>query len=209
MATSRTTGGPRGRTVLTYLESRKNLAGSACGVAGLALTLAGVAGAYWPLVVAGLYGAGALIAPPERTAPPPFDPREELGVLREDFGRLRGYVDGVELPPGPAEALAELLELYGALLEPGWVADVLAADPEAVHAVSRAVRQDVPESVDAYHRTRWWSRMAPGGESPERHLERQLGLLRDEAQRVTAGLHEVEARRQQTHTTYLEERGRS
>ncbi|QES56356.1 hypothetical protein DEJ51_21055 [Streptomyces venezuelae] len=203
MATSRA-----GR-VLEYLESKKNLAGSACGVAGLGLTLAGVAGAYWPLVVGGLYGAGALIAPPERTAPPPFDPREELGVLREDFGRLREYVAGVELPTGAAEALAALLELYGALLEPGWVADVLVTDPEAVHAVSRAVRQDVPESVDAYNRTRWWSRMTPGGESPERHLERQLGLLREEAQRVTAGLHEVEARRQQTHTTYLEERGRS
>ncbi|MFD9478083.1 MULTISPECIES: hypothetical protein [Streptomyces] len=203
MATSRTARG------LKYLESKKNLAGSACGVAGLALTLAGVAGAYWPVVVAGLYGAGALIAPPERTAPPPFDPREELGVLREDFGRLREYAAGVELPSGAGEALAELLELYGALLEPGWVADVLVTDPEAVHAVSRAVRQDVPESVDAYNRTRWWSRMTPGGESPERHLERQLALLREEAQRVTAGLHEVEARRQQTHTAYLEERGRS
>ncbi|MER6257316.1 hypothetical protein ABT224_38950 [Streptomyces sp. NPDC001584] len=203
MATSRTARG------LKYLESKKNLAGSACGVAGLALTLAGVAGAYWPVVVAGLYGAGALIAPPERTAPPPFDPREELGVLREDFGRMRKYVAGVELPSGAGEALAELLELYGALLEPGWVADVLVTDPEAVHAVSRAVRQDVPESVDAYNRTRWWSRMTPGGESPERHLDRQLGLLREEAQRVTAGLHEVEARRQQTHTAYLEERGRS
>ncbi|MFJ6483262.1 MULTISPECIES: hypothetical protein [unclassified Streptomyces] len=203
MATSRATG------VLTYLESKKNLAGSACGLAGVALTLAGAAGAYWPVVVAGLYGAGALIAPPERTAPPPFDPREELGVLGEDLGRLRVYVDGVELPPGAKETLAELLELYGALLEPGWVADVLAGEPEAVHAVSRAVRQDVPESVDAYNRTRWWSRMAPGGESPEQHLERQLGLLREEAQRVTAGLHEVEARRQQTHTAYLEERGRS
>ncbi len=203
MATSRASG------VLKYLESKKNLAGSACGLAGLALTLAGVAGAYWPVVVAGLYGAGALIAPPERTAPPPFDPREELGVLREDLGRLRAYVSEVELPSGAEETLAELLELYGALLEPGWVADVLVTEPEAVHAVSRAVRQDVPESVDAYNRTRWWSRMTPGGESPERHLERQLGLLREEAQRVTAGLHEVEARRQQTHTAYLEERGRS
>ncbi|WP_327737072.1 hypothetical protein OG749_28580 [Streptomyces nojiriensis] len=203
MATSRATG------VLTYLESKKNLAGSACGVAGLALTLAGVAGAYWPVVVAGLYGAGALIAPPERTAPPPFDPREELGVLCEDLGRLREYVDGVELPSGAQEGLAGLLELYGALLEPGWVADVLVTDPEAVHAVSRAVRQDVPESVDAYNRTRWWSRMTPGGESPERHLERQLGLLREEAERVTADLRETEARRQQTHTAYLEERGRS
>ncbi|WCD88333.1 hypothetical protein KPP03845_104739 [Streptomyces xanthophaeus] len=199
----------RAARALGYLESRKNLAGSACGVAGVGLALAGVAGAYWPLVVGGLYGAGALIAPPERAAPPPFDPREELGVLREDFARLRDYLAEVELPSAAGDTLEGLLGLYGALLEPGWVADVLATEPEAVHALSRAVRQDVPECVDAYNRTRWWNRMAPGGESPDRHLERQLGVLYEEAQRVTAGLHEVEARRQQTHTTYLEERGRS
>ncbi|GHI87737.1 hypothetical protein ACWGF3_24615 [Streptomyces xanthophaeus] len=199
----------RAARALGYLESRKNLAGSACGVAGVGLALAGVAGAYWPLVVGGLYGAGALIAPPERAAPPPFDPREELGVLREDFARLRDYLAEVELPSAAGGTLEGLLGLYGALLEPGWVADVLATEPEAVHALSRAVRQDVPECVDAYNRTRWWNRMAPGGESPDRHLERQLGVLYEEAQRVTAGLHEVEARRQQTHTTYLEERGRS
>ncbi|MGW7114791.1 hypothetical protein, partial [Streptomyces xanthophaeus] len=194
----------RAARALGYLESRKNLAGSACGVAGVGLALAGVAGAYWPLVVGGLYGAGALIAPPERAAPPPFDPREELGVLREDFARLRDYLAEVELPSAAGDTLEGLLGLYGALLEPGWVADVLATEPEAVHALSRGVRQDVPECVDAYNRIRWWNRMAPGGESPDRHLERQLGVLYEEAQRVTAGLHEVEARRQQTHTTYLE-----
>ncbi|MFD3700663.1 hypothetical protein ACFWUZ_31805 [Streptomyces sp. NPDC058646] len=203
MATSRA-----GR-ILGRLESGKNLAGSACGVAGVGLALAGVGGAYWPVVVAGLYAAGALIAPPERVPPPPFDPREELGVLREDFARLREYLTEVELPAGAGAGLAGLLESYGALLEPGWVADVLATEPEAVHAVSRGVRQDVPECVDAYQRTRWWNRMAPGGESPEQHLERQLVVLREEADSVTAGLHEVEARRQQTHTAYLEERGRS
>lgn len=207
MATSRARAAGR---VLGYLESKKNLTGSACGVAGLALTVAGVAGAYWPVVVAGLYGAGALIAPPERVAPPRYpDPAEQLGVVREDFARLRAYVAEVDLPPAAAGRLAELLEFYEALLAPGWVAEVLAADPESVHTVTRAVRQDVPECVDTYHRTRWWARLAPGGESPERQLERQLAALFGEAERVTAALREAEDRRQQTHTTYLEERGRS
>ncbi|MGW6843173.1 hypothetical protein [Streptomyces sp. NPDC054958] len=199
----------RARRLLGYLESRKNLAGSACGLVGLGLTLAGVAGAYWPLVVAGLYGAGALIAPPERVAPPPFDPSEEVGALRADFARLGEYLGEVELPATTQDRWAGLLELYGALLEPGWVAEVLAGEPEAVHALSRAIRRDVPECVDTYDRTRWWSRLTPGGESPERHLERQLDLLYAEAERVTADLREAEVRRQQTHTAYLEERGRS
>ena len=66
-------------TFLRYLESRKNLAGCACGIAGLVLTFTGLAGVYWPVVVAGLYGAGALIAPPERPPLPDFpDPSAQL-----------------------------------------------------------------------------------------------------------------------------------
>ncbi|MFF5446180.1 hypothetical protein [Streptomyces sp. NPDC012888] len=197
------------RAALAYLESRKNLAGMVGGLAGVGLALGGLAGAFWPVVVAGLYAAGALIAPPERTPPPEFDPSEQLGAVREDFARLREYLAEVELPPAAGGKLAELMELYARLLDPGWVADVLAGEPESVHVLSRAVRSDVPESVDTYNRARWWSRLQPGAVPPERHLERQLGLLFDEAERLTAGLQDREARRQQTHTTYLEERGRS
>ncbi|MFE2315104.1 hypothetical protein ACFXC8_18385 [Streptomyces sp. NPDC059441] len=195
---------------LRYLESRKNLTGSACGLVGLALTFAGVAGPYWPVVVAGLYGAGALIAPPERPPLPDFpDASAQLEQLRVDFGRLREYLDGVDLPPAAAGRLTELTELLTALLDPGWVAEVLAQDPEGVHALSRAVRQDIPEAVDTFVRTRWWTRLTPGTEPPERHLERQLTLLQEEADRLAVALREVEARRQESHTRYLEDRGRS
>ncbi|MFC9285855.1 hypothetical protein [Streptomyces sp. NPDC057052] len=200
MATSRFVG---------YLESRKNIAGSGCGLAGLVLTFTGVAGPYWPVVVVGLYGAGALIAPPERPAPPDFpDPSAQLDEVRGDFRRLRAYLADVELPPAAAGRLTELTELLAALLDPGWVTEILAQDPEAVHALSRAVRQDVPEAVDTFVRTRWWTRLAPGQEPPERHLERQLALLHEEAERLAAGLRETEARRQESHTRYLEDRSK-
>ncbi|MEU6087746.1 hypothetical protein ABZ865_13180 [Streptomyces sp. NPDC047085] len=193
--------------VLGYLESRKNLAGGACGLLGLVLTFTGVAGPYWPVVVAGLYGAGALIAPPERPALPDFpSPSAQLDAVRADFEKLGGYLADVDLPPALAARLTELTELLAALLEPGWVAEALAQDPEGVHTVSRAVRQDVPEAVDAFVRTRWWTRMAPGTEPPERHLERQLGLLREEAERLASALRDTEARRQESHTRYLEDR---
>ncbi|MHB9853291.1 hypothetical protein ACSYGO_29175 [Streptomyces krungchingensis] len=201
MATSR---------LVRHLESRKNLAGSACGLLGLALTFTGLAGPYWPFVVAGLYGAGALIAPPERPALPDFpDPSAQLEELRGDFEKLRAYLDGVELPPAAAGRLTELTELLAALLDPGWVAEVLAQDPEGVHMLSRAVRQDIPEAVDTFVRTRWWTRLAPGTEPPERHLERQLTLLHEESDRLATTLREVEARRQESHTRYLEDRGRA
>ncbi|MFF5702282.1 hypothetical protein ACFY7H_07245 [Streptomyces sp. NPDC012794] len=111
----------------------------------------------------------------------------------------------MELPAAVEGKPGELLDLYAALLGPGWVAQVPAAEPEAVHALARAVRTDVPECVDTYHRTRWWTRLTPGGEGPER----QLSVLSQEAQRLTADLQDREVRRQQTHTAYLEERGRS
>ncbi|WP_330284929.1 hypothetical protein [Streptomyces sp. NBC_00588] len=193
-----------------YLESRKNIAGSACGLAGLVLTFTGAAGPYWPVVVAGLYGAGALIAPPERPPLPDFpDPSAQLDAVRADFEKLENYLAEVDLPPASAGRLTELTDLLAALLAPGWVAEVLAQDPEGVHTLSRAVRQDIPEAVDSFVRTRWWTRMAPGSEPPERHLERQLTLLQEEAERLATALRETEARRQESHTRYLEDRGRA
>jgi hypothetical protein len=199
---------PAASRAVAYLESRKNIAGSACGLVGLVLTFTGLAGPYWPVAVAGLYGAGALIAPPERPALPDFpDPSAQLDELRADFDKLRGYLTDVELSVTTAARLRELTELLVALLDRGWVAEVLAHDPESVHVLSRIVRRDLPEAVDSFVRTRWWTRMAPGTESPELHLERQLGLLKKDAERLAAGLREVEARRQESHTRYLEDRG--
>ncbi|MGX1367774.1 hypothetical protein RKD19_003133 [Streptomyces canus] len=190
-----------------YLESRKNLAGSACGLAGLALTFAGVAGPYWPVVVAGLYGAGALIAPPERVAPPDFPaPSAQLDEVRADFEKLRAFLTDIELSVTAAARLRELTELLSALLDRTWSAQLLAHDPEGVHALSRIVRRDLPEAVDSFARTRWWTRMTPGTQSPELHLEQQLGLMRKDAEHLAASLRDSEARRQETHTRYLEER---
>ncbi|MCX4983135.1 hypothetical protein [Streptomyces sp. NBC_00572] len=190
--------------LLRYAESRKNLTGSLCGLAGVGIALTGAAGALWPLVVAGLYAAGALIAPPERPATPEFaDSGDRLDGVRTDFATLREYLAEVELPSAAQGLLAELDSLVEALLEPGWV-----TDPEHLHVLARAVRQDVPEAVDTFVRTRWWSRVTPGTEPPERHLERQLSALREEMTAIATALQQAEALRQEIHTRYLEDRGR-
>ncbi|MFF5830453.1 hypothetical protein ACFY8H_20585 [Streptomyces bacillaris] len=220
MATSRptkaTAGSRAGRAdradradrALAYLESAKNLTGSACALGGLALTFTGLAGAYWPVVVAGLYGAGALIAPPTRPPAPRFpDPTSRLDGLRKDFTTLREYLTQVDLPPAATERLDWLRELLDGLLTPGWVSEALAQDPEGIHVLARAVHRDLPESVDTYVRTRWWTRIAPGRQDPEEQLMRQLALLHGEVEELVAGLREAEEIRQQTHTRYLEDRG--
>ncbi|MFH8625060.1 hypothetical protein ACH4A8_24835 [Streptomyces vietnamensis] len=190
--------------LLRYAESRKNLTGSALGLVGVGITLTGAAGGLWPLVVGGLYAAGALIAPPERPATPRFpDAGEQLDALRVDFATLLDYLVEVELPPATREKLSALDTLIEALLEPGWV-----SDPDHLHVLARAVRQDIPEAVDTFVRTRWWSRFTPGAEPPESHLERQLAALHEEATAIAAALRDAEAIRQETHTRYVEERGR-
>ncbi|MEV7370940.1 hypothetical protein AB0O51_08650 [Streptomyces sp. NPDC090301] len=187
---------------LRYVGSRKSLLGSVCGLAGVGIALTGAAGALWPLVVGGLYAAGALIAPPDRPAAPEFaEEADRLGGLRADFARLRAYLADAELPDAARERLTALDRLVEALLAPGWV-----TDPEHLHVLARAVRQDVPEAVDAFVRTRWWSRFTPGAEQPEHHLERQLAALHEEAKAIAAALQEAEAVRQQIHTRYVEGR---
>ncbi|MER5962966.1 prefoldin domain-containing protein [Streptomyces sp. NPDC002057] len=189
--------------LLGYAGSRKNLTGCVCGLAGVGVTLTGAAGGLWPLVVAGLYAAGALIAPPERPDTPEFPGAgEQLDALRADFATLRAYLAEVELPPAAREALDRLDTLVEALLEPGWV-----SDPEHLHVLARAVRQDVPEAVDTFVRTRWWSRFTSGAEDPESHLGRQLAALHEEAAAIATALREAEAIRQRIHTRYVEERG--
>ncbi|MFF3758534.1 hypothetical protein [Streptomyces sp. NPDC002185] len=188
--------------LLRWAESRKNLTGSACGLAGVGIALTGAAGGLWPLVVAGLYAAGALIAPPERPGTPRFPSADErLGALRADFATLRGYLAEADLPPDARDRLTAFETLVEALLEPGWV-----SEPGHLHALARAVRQDVPEAVDLYVRTRWWSRLTPGAEAPEDHLGRQLAALHGEMTAIAAALRDAEAIRQEVHTRYVEDR---
>jgi hypothetical protein len=198
---------PAGR-VVGYLGSAKNITGSVSGLVGVGLGAAGLAGPYWPGIVVVLYAAGALIAPPKRPDTPEFtaEPTDELGALRTDLASLRDYLGAVELPETAAEGVSGLLEVFGSLLEPGRGAESLHADPEAMHIVSRAIRNDVPDCVDAFVRTRWWARLQSGTESPEGHLERQLAVLRQETDEMVAGLEDAERRHQESISHYLEDR---
>ncbi|MFJ9610858.1 hypothetical protein ACIRS1_31405 [Kitasatospora sp. NPDC101176] len=63
------------RRALAYLESTRNLVGCGAGAVGLGLHFAGLGGVWWPGVVAGLYGAGALLTPgARRVVVPPVPP---------------------------------------------------------------------------------------------------------------------------------------
>ncbi|MFI6447010.1 hypothetical protein [Kitasatospora sp. NPDC050543] len=129
--------------VLGYLESGRNLAGCVGGAVGLVLHFTGVAGSWWPGVVAGLYGVGALLVPgpgaggaggaglPVAGAPVSAEPvgaepvtgapvaarpvggEPAGGELRAGLEELTRYLEGLALPG--AAGVAELLERVAGL----------------------------------------------------------------------------------------------
>ncbi|WP_371516583.1 hypothetical protein [Kitasatospora sp. NBC_01300] len=172
-----------GRRVLRYLESARNLVGCGGGAVGLGLHFAGLGGAWWPAVVAGLYGAGALLTPGPRTEPPvvlpvvlPGDPLllpptpgprpepEPEPAPRPDpeLAALADYLATVPLPDsaGVAGLLAALRSA-----EPGPV-------PEGI------VRHRLPVAVAGYLRALTWRPWAgPDAPDPEAELGREVRLL--------------------------------
>ncbi|MFD5825927.1 hypothetical protein [Lentzea sp. NPDC060358] len=185
--------------VLRHLGSWKNLAGCTGGLIGLALHFTGLAGSYWVAVVAGLYGVGALAAPPERitlvTAP-----EEEAGELRRELDALVARVRALRVPDEAVPRLDEIAEvLRGVLDRPR----ELRADPDALHAVTRLVGTDLPLSVQTYLNLPWWYAATRGSGA---ELVRQLDLLHADAVRAAERFHSADARRQADHTRYLEDR---
>jgi len=179
---------PSGR-VVRYLTSRKHLAGTAGGVVGVGLALAGLGGPLWPIIVAGLYGAGALAAP---TDPPAIDVVKQLlasaateaTALRADLAqigdRVRCSVADGQLPATALERFEGIEhQLVDMLAHPNAL-----ADPDVLHVLSTTIRKDLDRSV-AHHLalpTRLRDRPLPGGDrnrSPADELLHQLQLLDD------------------------------
>lgn len=168
-----------------YLVSNRNLVGCALGLVGLGLHAAGVAGRYWPLVVAGLYLVGAVLTPGRTVRLVGTGPDD----LKAAFARLVRLARKEKVPTLVLVRLRRIAVLVdGLLARPA----ELAAEPDAWLAVDRAVRTDLPASFEAYlNLPRWYAgrRMLPGtGRGAEQELVEQLRsverVLRATADRV-------------------------
>lgn len=168
-----------------YFVSRKHLAGTAGGLAGVALSLSGVAGPLWPVVVVALYAAAALAAPSDR---PPGDyvrqllasSAEEAAALVEELDRIRRCVRDAEaeLPAGVPDRVDEIeRKLAGMLAHPN-----VLADPDVLHVMSTTIRKDLDRIVATYLALPSHLRDRPipsGDRTPADELARQLCLLDD------------------------------
>ena len=93
-----------------YLYSPRNIAGCVLAFGGLGLLLAGVIGTGWPLIVAGLYAAGALAWPARAPAPPPPAPE---AVPEVPIDALVAHLDGLLASASTRLPDAAVLSLQG------------------------------------------------------------------------------------------------
>ena len=193
-----------GERVVRYLGSTKNIVGSAFALVGLVLFFTGVIGGIWPLVVAALYAAGALIAP----ATPP-----------------RTLLGGVFDPSGVRRSLADLQrEIHGRI--PKDLEARVTAIAKTIENILPKARRLTPGSQDAFvlQRTateylpttiRTYLELPPSyadtkalkdGKSARQLVEEQLDLLSDQMNEVAEAVNRNDVDRLLAHGRFLEER---
>ena len=190
--------------VARYLGSTKNLAGSVAGLAGLGLHFTGLAGPYWPLIVVGLYGAGALAAPPQKVTLVIDDSAAETGRLRTDLDDLLAKVRHHRLP---AEAVERVDVIASMLRDILLRSDVLSGSPEPMFELSRAIRTDLPTSLEGYiNLPRWYAPRRGGPGSAADELVAQLDLITASLTKTAETVYDADTRRMRDHTRYLRDR---
>ena len=142
-----------------YLSSTRNILGMAFALAGVGGVLAGVVGAGWPVIVAGLYCLGVLVdvarprrRPPAPPAPAALDPTKALAAP------VRSSPDPTPVPPPQASAASsepdiEGLSNFGVIGRGGFSTVYVARDDKFNRLVAVKVLQDLDEQG-----RRWFDR---------------------------------------------------
>ncbi|MGP4097679.1 hypothetical protein [Nonomuraea sp. KM90] len=174
--------------ILRYLGSTRNIAGSSLALLGLLGHFLGLTGAFWPVVVLALYGAGALLAPPERVRLTISHAEVETRALRADLDGLLRRIDR-RFPEDVHAAVHGLAEVIGGVLAR---AEQLTASPDQLHVVSQTIRRYLPASLEAYANLprRYALTRGTGRErSAHEELLAQLALLDAQMGKVAEAIH--------------------
>ena len=192
-----------GRRLLRYLYSNKNLVGSAAGLAGLGLYFTGVVGELWPVVVAGMYGIGALATPPTRSIDlrSGLDPSNLNRAMGEQERRLRGRV--------PDEVLAAAGRIHGQIREVLDRRHALPPGSPDAYVVERTTLDYLPTALESYLSLPrgYANRVAVSrGRTARQVLLDQLALLEAKLGEVLEAVAKGDTDRLLAHGRFLEDR---
>ncbi|MDP9845859.1 hypothetical protein [Streptosporangium lutulentum] len=197
--------------VLRYLGSTRNIVGCVLALVGFGAHFLGLAGTFWPVVVVGLYGVGALLAPPDRVRLAVSHAEVETTALRADLEALLRKVDGSQRFPEDVRArLGGLADVLGGVLGR---AEVLTTSPDHLHIVSQTIRDYLPSSLESYAnlpRAYALTRGADRERSAHEELLAQLDLLDAKMHEVAQAVHRGDEQALRDQGRFLRDRfGRS
>jgi hypothetical protein len=190
-----------------YLSSRQNVAGVVGGLVGAGIGVTGVGGAFWPLFVVALYGAGALAMPPRKVTLVIESASTQASELRKQLSATVQRVDqhGSRMPPPAIDSVHRIGEMLGSILTRP---DLLTVAPEELYTAGRIVQTDLPTSLETYLNLPWWyaagKRMSSQPNASEQ-LVQQLALIEKGVTRLADQVYGVEGQRMSAHTEYLKE----
>jgi hypothetical protein len=197
--------------VLRYLGSTKNIVGCVLALVGFSAHFLGLAGAFWPMVVVGLYGVGALLAPPDKVRLAVSHAEVETTALRADLDTLLRKVDGSQRFPEDVRArLGGLADVLSGVLGR---AEVLTTSPDHLHIVSQTIRDYLPASLESYAnlpRNYALTRGTDRERSAHEELLAQLDLLDAKMHEVAQAVHRGDEQALRDQGRFLRDRfGRS
>ncbi|MEV6981693.1 hypothetical protein AB0M95_10605 [Sphaerisporangium sp. NPDC051017] len=199
------TSSPRER-ILAYAGSTKNITGCALALAGVILVFFGVAGSFWPVVVAGLYGVGALLAPADRVRLTISHAEVESRQLHADLETLLAKVDGNRFPGDVVARVGALAEVLRDILRR---ADALTSSPDHLHIVSQTIRDYLPSSLEAYAnlpRSYALTRRGERERSAHEELLAQLDLLDTQLRKVAESVYQGDEQALRDQGRFLQDR---
>jgi hypothetical protein len=191
--------------VLRYLYSGKNIVGSTLALFGLLLFFTGVVTSFfWPFVVAGMYGIGALLAPgPPKVAlsGTSFDPDS----IRRSLQRQLNIAAG-KLSPALQAKLQEIADTIMGILP--HYAEFPPGSPD-LFVVGRTATDYLPSALQAYlNLPRAYATLhkMPNGKTADEVLGDQLTLLASKMDEVADAVHKKDSDALLANGRFLEEK---
>jgi len=188
---------------LRYLVSAKNLLGCSLALIGLLLHLFGLFGPFWPLVVVGLYAAGALAGPRRKPkiARDTFDAREVRRAVDRAYQMTHGRMPA-DVQSRVAQIRQEIIELLPHTAD-------FPVGSQDLYVLRRMAVDYLPMTLEAYlslPSSYATQRRIQAGKTSLDVLREQLGLLDDKMDEIAEAVRQRDSDRLLANGIFLEER---